>query len=287
MSKELPEQFLSNQILPSSFLDYRQYLASVYAVMKDSQSNRTYSYQKFASDLGFGPTTVIHQIVKGYRPLSQKAAEKIVKALNLKGSERRYFLKLVDYCNAKRASVRDVLLGELIELKNKVLPNSFDKDCLDFFSEWFHPVIHELVGFSDFKYDPEWIGNRLQPKPRSEEIVKSLELLERLELIRFDATSNRWIQTNKRISTGHRVKGLAFVAYHKKMIEMASDSISQVSSEKRDISALTLSIDEKTFKAMQAMIHAFQMQLLDLADSVENPDRVCNVNIQLFPFTGE
>ncbi len=277
---------LADNIKPSSFLDYRQYLKSVYTVSKD-EFGKSYSYKRFAEDLGFGATTVIHQIIKGYRPLSLKAAEKVIKALNLKGAERKYFLKLVEFTNSKATAKREETFNKLISLKNDVLPSEFDKDCLEFFSEWYHPVIHELVGLTDFQNDLGWIAGKLSPAPRPEQIKKSLELMQRLELITFDGEQDRYIQTNKRISTGHRVKGLAFVAYHQKMIDMGKESLTKSKGDKRDISALTLSIDEATFQKIKTMIHDFQMKILEVAEDVESPDRIYNVNMQLFPFTEE
>jgi uncharacterized protein (TIGR02147 family) len=277
-------QRANDEIRPTGFLDYRLYLAALYDFLK--KTTESYSYQRFAADLGFGPTTVMHQIVRGRRPLTAKAAAKVVKALQLKGHERRFLLALVDYCNARSSQKREELFEKMIDLKSGVLPTEFDKDTLEYYSEWYHPVIRELVATREFKADPEWIAQTIVPRLRPEQARESLALLERLELIRFDESAQRWTQSQKRLSTGHRVKGMALTRYHQKMIELGREALTRIPSKRRDISALTLNVDDETAERLKGLIHAFQIQLLDEAEKSPG-DEVYQLNIQLFPFTGD
>jgi uncharacterized protein (TIGR02147 family) len=269
-------------IAPSAYLDYRLYLAAVYDAVKAQTAS--YSYKTFASDLGFGATTVMHQIVRGHRPLTVKAAKDVAAPLGLKGIERRYFLILVEYGNAKLAAKRDELFKRLLELKGETLAEDLDRDVLDYFSAWWHPVVRELVGTPRFQADPEWIAKQIMPRIRPEQARESLALLERLNLVQRDA-SGVLTQTQTRISTGHRVKGMALVGYHREMIDHGREALSRVPAKRRDISAMTVAVDEATAQRLKAMIHAFQLQLLDEAERASGKDQVYQVNIQLFPFT--
>lgn len=281
----LPQNILEalrTEILPSAYLDYRLYLATLYERCKRELS--PYSYGKFADHLGFGATTVMHQIVSGRRPLTTKAAERIVKALGLTGMERRYFLALVEYGNAKNAARRTALFETMLDLKRNTLPTELDKDVLSYFSEWYHPVIRELAGTKSFKSDPEWISRRVTPRLRPEQARESMALLERLGLIVFDEGRGRHVQTQKRVSTGSRVQGMALVGYHQAMIDLGKDALTRIPGKQRDISSMTLNVDESTLARLKDMIHAFQLQLLDEAERTSG-DEVVQVNIQLFPFT--
>lgn len=271
-------------VRPSAFLDYRVFLESLYAHLKQARGG-DYSYQRFAEDLGFKATTVMHQIVRGYRPLTVKAAAKVVKAMDLRGTERKYFMALVEFGNAKQSAAREELFEKLVALKAETLPDETDKDTLEYFSEWYHPVIRELVGTKGFEPDPAWIAGRIGPKIRAEQAKESLELLARLGLIKWDDEKKTFVQTQSRVSTGHRVKGMALARYHQKMIDHAREALTRVSSKRRDISALTLAVDEATAEKLRGMIHAFQLQLLDTAEKAGSGDQVFQVNIQLFPFT--
>lgn len=268
---------------PSSFLDYKVYLESLYLALKLKVAR--YSYGKFAEDLGFNASNIMHQIVRGHRPLTVKAAQRIIDAIGLRGTEKKYLLLLVQYNNSTAVNERESLFNKLVEVKNEVLPTTEDKSWLEFFSEWFHPVVRELVGLPEFKSDPEWISDQIMPRIRPEQAKKSLELLERLGLILWDEKNNRYVQTEKRIVTGQRVRGIGFTRYHQHMIDMGKESLTRVPGSARDISAVTVSVDLITYQKMKAMAHEFQMKMLDVAETASEPDRIYQLNIQLFPFT--
>ncbi len=273
----------SSSVAPSGYLDYRLYLKAVFEAVK--QQLGSYSYRAFAEDLGFGPTTVMHQIVSGYRPLTLKAAQRVAGPLGLKSIERRFFLALVEHGNTKLAAKRDELFKRLLELKGETLAEELDKDRLEYFSAWWHPVIRELVGARGFKDDPDWIAKKIAPRLRPEQAKESLALLDRLGLIERDAETGKLRQTQKRISTGHRIKGMAIAGFHREMIDLAREALTRVPAQRRDVSALTVCVDEATAQRLKAMIHAFQLQLLDEAEKATDGDEVYQVNIQLFPFT--
>lgn len=268
---------------PSAFLDYRLYLKAVYTYCKEG--SEAYSYQKFADDLGFNATTVMHQIISGYRPLSLKAAKQIVDCFGLDSLETKYFLSLVAFCNAKNTKVRDEQFLVLQELKRQTLPDELDRSHLDYFSQWYHPVIWELVGTKGFLSDPNWISKKIIPNLKVSVVEESLALLQKLDLIAFDAASQSYRQTKNRVSTGHRIKGLALVSYHSSMIDHAKGALTSVSGKRRDVSAVTVSVNEATAQRIRAMIHAFQLQILDEAERSQDGDQVYQMNIQLFPFT--
>lgn len=276
------KEIASKEVKPSSYLDYRLFFKALYEKRKAAGE---YSYQRFAEDLGFKATTVMHQIVQGYRPLTDKAAVQVIESLALESSEAQYLTALVGFRNARTAMRREDHFQKLQSLKKKTLPDEIDKDLLDYFSVWYNPVIWELVGTRGFRADINWISGRIVPHVKPAQVKASLELLERLHLITFDQESGTWKQTQDRVSTGHRIKGLALVSYHSSMIDHAKTALTKVSGKRRDVSAVTVSVDEETALRLRAMIHTFQLQLLDEASRSGVGDQVYQINIQLFPFT--
>lgn len=270
-------------IAPSDFMSHILFLKALYQHMKEATEG--YSYKKFAADLGFPASTIMHQVVSGYRPLTLKAAERIVKALSLESKEQKYFLHLVAFAHAQSPARRQEIFEELLSLKRQTLAAEADKDALDYFSDWYNPVIWELIGTRGFRSDPAWIAQRITPKLKIEQVKASLELLLRLELISFDAASGTYRQTKARVSTGHRVKGLALVSFHQNMIDHGKSSLTRISGSRRDVSSVTVSVSEEGAQKLRSMIHAFQLQLMDEADKAGEGDQVYQINIQLFPFT--
>lgn len=280
--KALIRRIASSKVLPTSYLDYKPYLSSLFGAIKRDLGK--YTYHQFAEDLGFAPTNIAHQFIRGHRKLSLKAAKTIVKSLELKGAERRYFEYMVDYCNVANPQKREELFQKMLQEKAQILSSEQDKAWLDYLSEWYHPVIRELVGLAGFQSDPQWISDQIQPRIRPEQAKKSLELLETLGFIRFDAESHQFRQTQKELSTGHEVRGIGFTRYHQKMIEMGRESLANIPARWRDISATTFSVDEQTFRKIKSLVHEFNARVLSEVRDCPNPDRIFQMNVQLFPF---
>src|SRR6266850_2287485 len=58
-----------------------------------------YSYRKFAQEAGFANPGYLNDVVKGFKPLSENAVEKMGKAFQLKAHEIEFLKKLVrDLC---------------------------------------------------------------------------------------------------------------------------------------------------------------------------------------------
>ncbi len=271
------------EVKPSSYLDYRLYLKALYEHCK--KASESYSYQKFALDLGFGATTVMHQIASGYRPLSVKAATTIAKTLGIPSAESKYFIATVEFCNAKDAGKRDLHFEKLRALKQETLPDEMDQDLLSYFAEWYNPVIWELVASPAFQPDPNWIAKKIVPHLKPAVVQESLDLLQRLGLIVYDEGAKTYRQTKDRVTTGHRIKGLALVSYHSSMITHAKTALTTMNGTRRDVSALTVNVSDETAKKLRTMIHAFQLQLLDEAERAGPGEEIYQINIQLFPFT--
>jgi len=271
---------------PSGFMDYCAFLNCIFDYIKSR--TKPYSYQKFAEDLGFGSTTVLHQVVKKYRPLSIKAATKIAATLQLPKPEKDFLIAMVNYNNSKNVAERENNLRKMVELKSDNTLSDEDRDILQYFSEWYNPIIHELVGMAGFQNDPKWIATKIMPNIKPKQAAESLNLLQRLGYVLYDSEENTYVKTQERVSSGHRVKGMGLLRYHQQMIGRGMEALSNVPGKRRNIATITLNCDEKTAAEYKSRVTMFLTELLDDAEkkSEENGgDQVYQINVQLFPFT--
>jgi uncharacterized protein (TIGR02147 family) len=266
-----------------SFLDYKEYLAAIYRAVKPRIAG--YSYLMFAEDLGFSKTNVIHLVIRGKRPLTTRGAGRVVKALMLSGVARQYFERMVALQNENNSAERDKLFVRLMALKERTLSSEEAKFNLDFFSEWYHIAIYELVGMASFSADPYWVADNLIPRIRPEQARKSILLLEKLGLIVFVQEKNCYEQTRERVTTGDEIASLAFVRYHQKMIEIGRESLLTVHELIRDVSSVSFSIPEEKIAELKREISMFRKRILDMSDEWKKSDRVYQMNIQLFPLS--
>lgn len=277
-------KMIARKISVTGFIHYSEYLVKLYADAKTHIEN--YSYLKFAEDLGFSATNVIRLVINGSRPLTSKAAEKIAIALDLHGAERRYWTQLVRYNNARSPDARESAFRLLMSNRSKAAPKELEARDLQYFNEWYHPVIRELVGLPSCDGTPEWIRDHLSFPLRLENIKASLELLASLRMIAWDEKAQRYVRTSETIRTDTEVDSLAIVRYHQKMIEIGKESITQINEHERDIRALTVALPESALPLLKAKIQMWMQEILAMEDKDRSSrNRVFQMNMQLFPFS--
>lgn len=244
----------------------------------------TYSYLQFSEDLGFSRSNVIHLVLRGKRPLTDKAGEKIALALEWKGSTRRYWLNLVSYHGSTDSNKRDELMQEMLEIKTREVSLSQGLlQQLEFFTEWYHSVIYELAFTSEFSTDPKILSATLVPRIRPEQARYSLELLQNMQLLVADG--NRLLPTQTRVSTGDEIASMAIMRYHQSMIDLGKGALSSVAGELRDISSISFACSPEQIPLLKREISSFRKKLLDLTDAGPTKEVVYQLNFQLFPLT--
>lgn len=273
----------AERIRPTSFLDYRSFLRLYYSFVKARTPG--YTYERFAADLGYAETNLFNQIVNGSRKMMPRIAQDIAPHLGLKHEQRRYFINLVTFASSRRNEIREKALQSLFAIKQELAPSDLEKTHQEFFSSWHHIMLRELVACRPIGKDPEQIVDQLTLSLRPEQIRSSLEVLERLGMIYFDSEKNRYIQTEPEFSTGHETHGMSIIKYHQDMLDLTKKALVDISERERDVSALSLGLDESGLRQLKILIHEFQAKALELSNLCQNPTDVYQLNLQLFPFT--
>ena len=274
----------TQDIKVTMFLDYKEYLASLFNYVKSNAS--PYSYTQFAEDLGFSHSNVIWLVITGRRKLSDSGIQRIVYSLGLSGIDRRYFSVLVHHNNARLGAVRDKFQIQLFELKTKELESPEEQEKLEYFAEWYYPVLREMTGTAAFKSDPTWISENIYGKLLPKEITYALKLLEKLKLIAFSPEKGRYEQVGGQIKPDRKVGKMASVRFHEKMLDIAKESITRVPQARRDFNAMTICVSDETADKIKELTQEFCKKILEIEqDDLNHADQVYQLNIQLFPFT--
>ena len=168
-------------------------------------------------------------------------------------------------------------------MKNRTLNSLLEQAQLAFFQEWYHPVIYEMMRLPDFSSDPYEIAERIKPRIRPEQARKSLELLEKLGLAKYQEVQKRHVATSQQVTTGDEIASIAVVRYHQRMIELAKESITSFEEIERDISAITIAISTETAEKIKHEIQVFRKKMMALADESQETQQVYQLNFQFFP----
>jgi len=265
------------------YLDHREYLKALYQFRKDEYQR--YTYYKFSEDLGFGNNSYSHQVISGIRKLTLSAAQKMARSIPLRKARRKYFLKMVERDMAPYGEKRDNFYAEMIAIRASELTSDLDKNLSAYFSEWYHPIVQELVTFEDFDPDPTWISRHMSPSITSEQAAASLDLLQRLGFIEFDPKKKKWRQLQNKITLPDNISSFAMIRYHQEMIGKAREAVLGVSAEEREMSAMTLAVTEEEFEKIRQKIRDFRREIVSEYQLPASPDKVVQLNFQLFPMS--
>ncbi len=269
------------------FLDPRDCLKDVYEQLK--QEGKARSYDSFSEWLGFGRNSYSHQVISGVRTITEKAAHRICDALALTGNARKYFVATCNYHYAKASEEREAAIQEILTLRRDVMVSDLDAAQIEYFSEWYHAVVRELVATPDFSPDAAWIAARVNPELTEDEAAYSFKLLQRIGYVEFDAKQGRWVQSDRAVNTPPQVRSLALQRFHRQMMERAREAIFDVPSAERDISAVTLPLTDEQFSALKKQLIETRNTVLEGFSTLNAKNatswRVYQLNTQLFPVT--
>lgn len=264
------------------YRDYRKFLRDWYQAAKKSRAS--FSFRTFSKRAGFKSTNFFKLVMDGDRNLTDNSLSQFMEGLRLNKQEQTFFWHLVYYNQATSSEEKALHYQSLLQSQKFQERRLLEKDQYDYFSNWYHSVIRELVVSSGFDGTVEWLERRLLPAVSTSRIKKSILLLQKLGLIR-EVGEGRWEQCDTLVSTGPEVRSLAVMNCHRELLKLAGDIMENVPAPERDISALILGIKREHLEELKGHIQAFRQKILKLVSTVSDPEEVVSMTIQLLPVT--
>lgn len=273
---------LVNQPAPVNlfeYQDYRTFLRDWYAAQKRRLAH--FSHRSFAQKAGFRTSNFFLLVMKGKRNLTEQSLSKFIHGLGLNKQEQEFFRNLVFLNQARTTQDKDRYFLRLIQSRKFQALKPIAKDQYEYYSQWYHPAIRELVTSKEFA-GPEWLAQRLAPTVSPAQCAKSIQLLEKLGLIQKNGGG--WVQSSPLISTGPVLSSVVVHHYHKAILELTKDVMDRTGMEAKDISTLTLGIRKDRMQGLIEKIREFRKEILTYV-AADPSDEVVQLNIQLFPLT--
>ncbi len=262
--------------------NYRTFLRDLYEYLK--KNTPEFSFRYFSQTAGFRSPNFLQLVIEGKRNLSADSIEKFIRALKLNKKEADHFRILVHLNQAKTIDEKKFHADQLMRTRSFRHIHPLKQNQYDYYSQWYNIPIRELIAHPEFSEDPAWIAKNLNPPISPQQAKKALELLLELDLIKRDE-SGRLVQTDTFVSTGDEVTSTSVANYHHEMIKKGSEAIDRFPAKERDISSVTMAVSEQGFKEIKSIVQRFRKEILAVANQEQNPEEVCQVNIQLFPLT--
>jgi uncharacterized protein (TIGR02147 family) len=260
-----------------SYMDFREFLQA--AISARREKNPGFSFRLISQKAGIRSTGFLSWVVKGKRNITPHIAADLAKVLSLSKRETSYFLLLVQYNQARRQQEKQRFFDELLRFKRGPV-RTLTEQHYGFYSRWYIAVVRELVAIH--RVTDETFASLLQPSIKLSEAKSALEILCGLGLIKKDKTG-AYERVDASISSGHALRVLAVRKFQMEMMDMAKAAIERFEPEERDISTITMSIDDQALETVKSRLDEVRSEIIELARAVKTPDRVYHLNMQLFP----
>lgn len=266
-----------------SYYDYHKYLQDYYEKRKAIDSYFSYRYISNKVNLDHG---LIIKIFQGKRHLSRRSIINFVKILNLTKNKAEYFELLVLFGRAKSEQ-------EIKHYFEKILTYSdlgertIDADSYEFYQKWYYTAVREVLHMYKFTGDYENLASLLEPSISISEAKQAVKLLLRLNFIYKNSSTGFYELTDKFITTGKVWKSFAIRQFQSETMSLAQRAIEKIPIQERNISTITFTLDRFGLDQVNEKINQFQKDLLKIASSCNNVNRVYQVNLQVFPLSKE
>jgi uncharacterized protein (TIGR02147 family) len=264
--------------------DFRRFLEDSFEEKKESRKGSAegkYTHRLLAAEAGFTNPGYFNDVVKGRRPLSDKAAGKLVGVFGLKGGEAEYFKLLVAYGQSKDAAERQDLYQQMLFRRNRSTFVRLNPVNSKYYQDWHYPLIRAAVQVFDFRGNYEELARFIRPPMPVGTVKKCVRELCEWGLLTQDA-SGRYRTAHKNQEPAPSLLDLV-KRLNREWVVQAADALFAFPKEERHISTGMLTVGSKTYAEIMRRIEAFREEIFSLAKQEENPDRVMQFNLQYFP----
>jgi uncharacterized protein (TIGR02147 family) len=268
------------------YSDYRKYLLDYYTLQKSERPS--FSYQVLAQKAGFKDKGFIHSVIHGTKNLSKPSIIKLSLALCHSIKETDFFENMVFFNQAKSLKEKNYYFERMNAVscvgKEARKIRQLRKDQYEVCTVWHHGVIRSLIDMAPFRGDFENLAKQVYPPITQRQAKQSVELLERLGLVRRDKDGVYRV-SDRHLTTGPEIQSLAGLNYHKSMTQLADQALSFLPAAARNMTGLTIGISPAAYERITREISGFRARIVEIVNADACSDRVYQLNFHLFPLS--
>jgi uncharacterized protein (TIGR02147 family) len=261
------------------YQDYRDLMKEVFEERKATLPQ--YGYRMMAEELGMD-TSNIYRILEKEAHLPARCQSRAIECLGLSGRSAEYFVLLIAYGRERNAKARLEIMENAQALRD-VARRQIAQDELSYFRDWWVAALRSMLEVVDGRIIPKELASKLNPPVPETEVVRALELLQELGLVK-KASSGRLVLTDAHLTAGTESEKVNAVRqYQRQILSLASESMERFSPDLRDISTLTLTVDAHSFEEVREILRECRRQIQKCVGDIRSPNRVMQLSMAFFP----
>jgi uncharacterized protein (TIGR02147 family) len=262
--------------------NYRKFLADWLKHLK----NIGYKLKKKDVSLKAGLSPwYLGKVLRGHRSMTDEAFLKFAPLLNLAQGQITFLKRLRDLNDAKNVDEGEEALKRVQRFDEFKQKNLSSLKTHQYLTEWYYPVIREMVEFEDFQLDPLWIRKRLKYKVTVHEILRAIQFLLENEFIKIDG--DKIVSTQSPLSCEPGVHRVAMSKYHEGMLSLSAKSIYDTAREERKHLGHVVSLSPEDWQEVRRVLDETLDKLVKLTNKKNRKkiDSVYQISLTASPLT--
>lgn len=263
------------------YLDYRALLREAFDERAAAAGG--FTYRTLAEHLGLD-TSYVYRILHERSHLPVRCQSRAIEFLGLSERAAEYFTLLLAYARERNVKARNAILENAMALRD-VERRILSDGEIAYYDGWWIGAIRALVDVLGGRAHPAEIARHLAPSVPEAKVSQALELLRELGLVKR-LSSGRLVPAEPHVSSGaNPVKVQAIRRYQQNIFALAAESIERFPKELRDISTLTLSVDDETFHDTKGLLQECRRRIQKRVEAASRPTRVIQLAMAAFPLS--
>jgi len=278
-SNKIYIKVVENSVDIFQYTHFRKYLAE-YQELR-AASDPSFTRTEICNLLGLPKTrSYFADVLRGKR-VSPRMIDKFIEILGLERKEAKYFAAMVHLDQAKSESARTAAMEDLLKInpQPQVLLNS---DAYEYYAKWYHSALFAVLDVMDVADDLSPVVKRIFPKITAGKLADSMQLLERLGLIRKN-DQGFWKPTKDSISSGPYNNDELIREYQLQCFELSKQALLFPSKNPHVMSTMVFSLSKDAYKKLEAELQDFKTRARKIvAEDKDKPEGVYHMNLHLF-----
>lgn len=270
------------RIAPDIF-QYHEYRVFLRDQLRHLKSSQRISLRQVAKRSGVSES-YISMVISGQRRLSEDQLKKLVPALQLERSEASYLSWLIEVVDAVSPEAQLEALKKIQRFRGYQNLNPLEIETYKYLEHWYHVAIRELAQVTGFDPDPKWVQAALRYKVGLPEIKEALNFLVEHKFLQRDA-HGRLSKPDKLVQCKTGVLKAALTKFHTEMLTLAAQSISEIDSEERNISAFTTALPAEVVPEAKRILEEARQKIVELAQKSGPGNTVYHFGFLAFPLS--
>ena len=258
--------------------DYRDFLKEYYDRRKAEMP--LYSYRMMGDKLGLD-SSYLYRVLQKKQHLPAHALPAAKDILALSGRQAEYFELLYSAAVTKDKNKREELMAKALSLRDVHL-HSLQQAELKLLENWWIPAVRAYLELNGGVVNLKQIAKDICPPITEDQAKEAIDTLLEVGLIKKMA-SGKLALTDAHLTVGGPEKAKAVRHFQKEILQLASDSLDNIDVTQRNVSTLTLSVDQSCFEDLGEMLKEFRRLVQKRVDGAKNPDRVMQLSMAFFP----